>query len=325
VIGAVSETLGRVQQPLYSVRFTNMGEITEAGLAVGTKVFYSEQHSTYVFTQSLKAYKGSDASNMHDEEVGEEEVEFSDDEAELEYKRRLKQRKVDKRGGKTQQLGGPSRGGHPLKQGQTYSNAGKGLNYDDAEDEGLYTPLARPSGFADTVGRNEAPQEGSYVDRNRDQFRGRGGGVRARTRGDRARGDSNGYSLPPQGHQNGYYAQPGGTFSQSPLPNFHGGYPPPPQGPPASNNFNSPSQNEYSPQQPLLWPHIAPQHPYQQQSYQQTFQNMQSGWPNMPSAAPLPSGAFINPAFFNGMQTAGANQFYQQGQQKDQGSEGPPR
>lgn len=31
--------------------------------------------------------KGSDASNVHDEEVGEDEVEFSDDEAEAAYKR----------------------------------------------------------------------------------------------------------------------------------------------------------------------------------------------------------------------------------------------
>jgi H/ACA ribonucleoprotein complex non-core subunit NAF1 len=351
VIGAVAETLGRVQQPLYSVRFTNMGEITEAGLAVGTKVFYSEQHSTYVFTQSLKAYKGSDASNMHDEEVGEEEVEFSDDEAEMEHKRKLKQRKAEKRGGKMQHNGGSNRGGHPLRQEQKYSNAGTGLEYDDGEDEGPYKPLARPSGFADTVGRGEAPQEGTYSgenDRsnfaswNGDQFRGRGRGDRGRARGDQGRGgdrgrgrggfhdrrgDNNGYSLPPQGHQNGYYPQPGGLFSQTPLPNFQAGYPHSQHAPPNPANFNSMPQNEYSPQQPLLWPQLPQPHPYQQ-PYQQAFQNMQGGmqgWPNMPSTAPLASGAFINPAFFNGMQPAGANQFNQQGQQRQQGNGDPPR
>ncbi|KAH7312992.1 putative H/ACA ribonucleoprotein complex non-core subunit NAF1, partial [Rhexocercosporidium sp. MPI-PUGE-AT-0058] len=98
VIGVVAEILGPVQKPLYSVMFTNAAEITEAGLALGTKVFYSEKHSTFVFTQALKAYKGSDASNLHDEEVGDEEMEFSDDEAEAEHKRRVKQKRIERRG-----------------------------------------------------------------------------------------------------------------------------------------------------------------------------------------------------------------------------------
>ncbi|TVY86461.1 H/ACA ribonucleoprotein complex non-core subunit, partial [Lachnellula willkommii] len=161
VIGVVSETLGRVQQPLYSVLFTNAGEIAEAKLEIGTKVFYSEQHSTYVFTQALKAYKGSDASNLHDEEVGDEEMEFSDDEAEMEHKRRVKQTKRG-RGGKSQQNGGSSRGGHPLQQQQTPYEASKGLDYDDADSDGPYKPLSRPVGYAGSVGRTEAPEEGAY-------------------------------------------------------------------------------------------------------------------------------------------------------------------
>jgi hypothetical protein len=39
----------------------------------------------------LRSLKGSDASNVWDEEVGAGEVEFSDDEEEAEYKKRLKQ------------------------------------------------------------------------------------------------------------------------------------------------------------------------------------------------------------------------------------------
>jgi hypothetical protein len=38
--------------------------------------------------------KGSDASNVHDEEVGDDEIEFSDDEAEAMYKRQLKRKYV---------------------------------------------------------------------------------------------------------------------------------------------------------------------------------------------------------------------------------------
>jgi len=343
VIGIVSETLGRVQQPLYSVRFTNAGEITEAGLAVGTKVYYSEIHSTYVFTQSLKAYKGSDASNLHDEEVGDDEMEFSDDEAEMEHKRKLKQRKLEKRGGRVQQNGGSNHGGHPLQQQQHIPSKGSmGLNYDDAEDDGPYKPLSRPVGFADTVGRAEAPQEGShfggdnlsgYADRNGD-FRGRGRGGRGR--GDRARGgdrgrgrggyqgDSNGYSLSPQSRPSGQYAQPfPGSFTQPPSHSpQQTAFPQLPQNT-ANNYYRSPNE-EYSPRQPQLWPQFpagqtfppASQQHYSsmQQATQQPYSNMPNNWSNMPQPFQLPSGAFINPAFFAGNQNGVSNLWNQQGQ-----------
>lgn len=50
--------------------------------------------SNFVFVSQLKALKGSDASNAHDEEPAEDEVEFSDDEAEREHKRNIKDRCV---------------------------------------------------------------------------------------------------------------------------------------------------------------------------------------------------------------------------------------
>ncbi|KAG4436795.1 hypothetical protein IFR05_007729 [Cadophora sp. M221] len=162
VIGVVAEILGPVQKPLYSVMFTNAAEITEAGLSLGTKVFYSEKHSTFVFTQALKAYKGSDASNLHDEEIGDEEMEFSDDEAEAEHKRRVKQKRIERRGGKMQN-GGSGRGGHPLQQHQTPYDSSKPISYDDAEEDGPYRPLTRPAGFENSVGHGEAPQEGAYT------------------------------------------------------------------------------------------------------------------------------------------------------------------
>lgn len=46
--------------------------------------------ASYVFTQQLRAQKGSDASNVWDEEIGANEMEWSDDEEEQEYKRNLK-------------------------------------------------------------------------------------------------------------------------------------------------------------------------------------------------------------------------------------------
>jgi H/ACA ribonucleoprotein complex non-core subunit NAF1 len=40
-----------------------------------------------VFTEEIARIKGSDASNLHDEEVGEDQVDFSDDEAEAQWRR----------------------------------------------------------------------------------------------------------------------------------------------------------------------------------------------------------------------------------------------
>jgi len=334
VIGVIAETLGRVQQPLYSVLFTNAVELTGAGLALGTKVFYSEQHSTYVFTQNLKAYKGSDASNLHDEEVGDEEMEFSDDEAEAEHKRRVKQKKLEKRGGKTQQNGGSGRGGHPLQQQHTPYDASKGISYDDAEDDGPYKPLARPAGYADSVGRSEAPQKGAYsgerpiFNQSKEQLRVRGRGDRGRGRGDRGRGrggyqnqrgGGNGYSLPPQPQK--YQApSPGPGVFPSPFQSQGTGLSPgSPPGMSTPNLFNMPSSQQYSPQQPQLpaWPQFPPIPPFQQQPYTQSFQGGQ-GWPNMPGAAPL-NGAFINPAFFTNNQTPSPGQWNNQGQGRGRG------
>lgn len=47
-----------------------------------------------MFVSQLKHVKGSDASNANDEEPAEDELEFSDDEAEREHKRSLKERSV---------------------------------------------------------------------------------------------------------------------------------------------------------------------------------------------------------------------------------------
>ncbi|ESZ98719.1 hypothetical protein SBOR_0957 [Sclerotinia borealis F-4128] len=345
VIGVVSETLGRVEQPLYCVRFTNAAAITEAGLSVGTTLYYSEQHSTYVFTQALKAYKGTDASNLYDEEIGDEEMEFSDDEKEAEHKRKVKQRKAEKRGGKTQQNGGGhSHVGYSSQQPYTPSNTGAGLNYDEVED-GPYKPLTRPTGFTGGASGAEAPQEGSHY--NRPSHRGEHGGrARGRGRGDRARGDrgrgrgrgggnndrnnSQSGGAPSQLNMNTNFVPPHpspGVFNPQPAslpqkPNF----PPPP---PASNIYHNPNQpQQYTPQQPQypsqqppVWPMYPQgyQQPYQQP--QQPFPHAQTNWSAMPPPT-IPAGAFINPAFFNqqnGANQNGGNQWTHPGQQNGNG------
>ncbi|KKY26302.1 putative snornp assembly factor [Diplodia seriata] len=135
VIGAVADTLGRVQEPLYTVAFNSGEEISEAGLVKGLTLYYVDSHSTYVFTQPLKNLKGTDASNQFDEEVGDNEIEFSDDEAEAEYKRQQKQKKRAAH----EEKHGPRGGAKPVHQ-QAYTGA---LSYDD-DGTDMYTPMKRP-------------------------------------------------------------------------------------------------------------------------------------------------------------------------------------
>jgi H/ACA ribonucleoprotein complex non-core subunit NAF1 len=220
IVGAVSETIGKVTQPLYTVRFSSADEIQQLGLQVGTTLYYTPQHASFVFTEPLKGIKGSDASNLYDEEAGDEEMEFSDDEKEAEYKRAQKQKKKDRRQANGATSSSTSAGGkstakdthhhhhHPLRQAM---NADGSLNYDD--DDGPYKPLARPSSLASGPGAAES----SYEPQPRSGFHGRGkrgdsrgrGGNRGRGRGGSSRGGyDTGYSLPPQGQQQQSYAAP---------------------------------------------------------------------------------------------------------------------
>ncbi|PWZ00280.1 NAF1-domain-containing protein [Testicularia cyperi] len=90
VLGLVFETFGSIHSPMYSLRFPSAAAIDKEQVQVGKPVFYLPSQSTYVMTRLLKAMKGSDASNMWDEEVAEDEIDYSDDEAEAEAKRRNK-------------------------------------------------------------------------------------------------------------------------------------------------------------------------------------------------------------------------------------------
>eukprot|EP00158_Paraphelidium_tribonemae_P003892 Partr_v1_DN26452_c1_g1_i2_m24130 putative nuclear assembly factor 1 homolog (S. cerevisiae) len=93
VIGEVSDTFGPITQPFYCIRFNVADDIDTKRAFVGAKVYQSPQFSKVVFAAILRAMKGSDASNFHDEEIPEEEQEFSDDECEQETKSKKKSRK----------------------------------------------------------------------------------------------------------------------------------------------------------------------------------------------------------------------------------------
>lgn len=88
VLGYVSDDLV-VHQPLYQIKFTSSFPLDAAIAKISRPVFHVPQRSRFVFPSQLRKFKGCDASNIHDEEVADHEVEFSDDEAEAEYKRNL--------------------------------------------------------------------------------------------------------------------------------------------------------------------------------------------------------------------------------------------
>lgn len=323
VIGVVAETLGRVQQPYYSVRFTNAAAIAEAGLSKGTTIFYVEQHSTTVFTQPLKAYKGSDASNLHDEEVGDDELEFSDDEKEAEHRRKLKQAKQARREGRVADSDGfskgPGRGNDRHgnnkrgRSGQRGARSDRGhrsygvsetLDYGDLEVDGPYNPLSRPTNLHEMMGINEAPTESRQDggSSHRGNCGGRGPQERARGsgRGDRGRGWRDG-----RGSQRNHRDHNAPTNRHLVAPRWNDA--PQAQDPPLYGSAQQ--QNSYilgqHPSQPVYaFDHGAQTQPdttpfnynnnHQQFPAPQYYQNFQ---PQSPQSS-IPPGAFVNPAFF---------------------------
>ncbi|KAI1367647.1 Gar1/Naf1 RNA binding region-domain-containing protein [Xylaria arbuscula] len=262
VIAAVADVIAAVREPRYTAGFQNEEEVKSFGLEVGTKIFYPRAMANLGFTEALKAIKGTDASNWHDEEVAEDEIEFSDDEKEAEHRRQLKAKKRGARGGRD---GVMSRGGRNDAAHAGAANAPAELKYDDNdEDEGPYRPLARPTGFGQkqaSYGGNEPPNSSSGHSGghrgNRGDFRGRG----ARGRGGRGnRGNTRGgYSLPPRPQgQDGQGTQsfgqpPAQQYSLPPMP--MGGQPftglPPPQ--PNAQQPHLPANQQF----PFPWPQNA--------------------------------------------------------------------
>ncbi|KAL2257734.1 hypothetical protein VTK26DRAFT_9247 [Humicola hyalothermophila] len=288
VVGALAEVLGNVRSPMYTVGFATEEEIKELGLAVGMPIFYSVEHANYVFTQPLKAAKGTDASNLHDEEVPPEEMEFSDDEKEAEHKRQQRQKK---RGGKAGR-GGRDHANQPGSS-QPPSRASGGLNYDE-DDDGPYRPLARPAGFAEGLPASLPPRPEFSPPRG-----GRGQGHRGAHRGGRAdfRGRNNrpGFRVADR-RQDRHQGGGGGSYphfgrdapaSASPQSSFSTIPSTPPQNPhlpPAPFGANPPAPpGQWGPPPPAYPPHPAPYQPHSPQAQPQM--------PIPPQQAP-PSGDF---------------------------------
>jgi rRNA processing protein Gar1 len=90
VLGAIYETFGPVQRPFYSIRFNTPNDIDTNRCYKGAVLCASPEYSTFILTAMLRAIKGSDASNLYDEELSDQE--FSDDEKEQQAKQARKKR-----------------------------------------------------------------------------------------------------------------------------------------------------------------------------------------------------------------------------------------
>jgi rRNA processing protein Gar1 len=82
VLGRIFETFGPVRQPLYSVRLDSSKNAEKEWVLSRKKVYSVPDYSQFVSIQQLEKRRGCDASNRYDEELPEEEQEFSDDEKE---------------------------------------------------------------------------------------------------------------------------------------------------------------------------------------------------------------------------------------------------
>lgn len=79
---------------MYQVKFNSSFPLDVNEARMSRPVFHVPARSKYIFVAALAGLRGSDASNVHDEEPAEYELEFSDDEAEAVHKAKLRDRFV---------------------------------------------------------------------------------------------------------------------------------------------------------------------------------------------------------------------------------------
>ncbi|PIA55038.1 hypothetical protein AQUCO_00800048v1 [Aquilegia coerulea] len=165
-LGLVDEIFGPVKNPFYIVRY-NYDQEVPAGICHGMPVSFVADFAEHVINDKNLYKKGYDASGENDEEIS-EEVEFSDDEKEAEYRRAQKmanksandrkrgnrepvaRKKVQNKGSwKDTEPSAQAFGGHT---GQTKSS------------NQLYTPPVEPSfGYGSHAGSSSAEQASASV------------------------------------------------------------------------------------------------------------------------------------------------------------------
>ncbi|KAK9149993.1 hypothetical protein Syun_008302 [Stephania yunnanensis] len=90
-LGLVDEIFGPVKNPYYVVRYNSDQEVPP-GIHEGTAVSFVSEFADHILNDKNIYQKGYDASGENDEELG-DEVEFSDDEKEAEYRKAQKMAK----------------------------------------------------------------------------------------------------------------------------------------------------------------------------------------------------------------------------------------
>ncbi|KAJ8474555.1 hypothetical protein ONZ45_g15914 [Pleurotus djamor] len=96
-LGYIYETFGPTSQPFYQVKFNQKYPLDVSKVQLGREVFHVPTRSRFVFLRDIQHLKGSDASNLYDEEPAEHELEYSDDEAEAAAKSRRKRTRGESR------------------------------------------------------------------------------------------------------------------------------------------------------------------------------------------------------------------------------------
>ncbi|EPZ35667.1 H/ACA ribonucleoprotein complex, subunit Gar1/Naf1 domain-containing protein [Rozella allomycis CSF55] len=89
ILGNVFDTFGPIVCPFYTVRIP-LATFPNASSLIGKNVYYVKNQTEFINTREIMKFKGTDASNQYDEEIDADEIEFSDDEKEMEYKKSLK-------------------------------------------------------------------------------------------------------------------------------------------------------------------------------------------------------------------------------------------
>ncbi|KAI2628429.1 NAF1-domain-containing protein [Xylaria nigripes] len=310
VIAALSDVIATVREPRYTAGFASEEEIESFKLVPGTKVFYPPALANFGLTQALRANRGTDASNWHDEEVAEDEVEFSDDEKEAEHKRQVKAKKKGARGGREGAVG---RGGRSDAASGSAPAPANGLKYDDDDDDGgPYRPLVRPAGFGQSQSPNAGNETQSGFSARGDAYRGSRGDFRGRVtrgRGGRGNGGGNprrGFPLPPRPEGQGVQGTQG--FQQPTMQQYTLPPPPPVQMNGQPYPVFPPPPNAQQPQQPpnqqfpFLWPPNAQPGFYPPPPPQFTVQQGTNG-------------IYFNPNFLTALQNQVQNQHNQQNNQ----------
>jgi len=90
--GYLDDVIGKIDEPVYVIRLFPNINITSLNFLPGQSVYNVKEKSKYVERNQLSK-KGCDASNAFNEEVSEDEMEFSDDEEEMTRRSQIRKRK----------------------------------------------------------------------------------------------------------------------------------------------------------------------------------------------------------------------------------------